>query len=210
MSLSLLRLCLCSASFLACGVPVSCLRLAVSLGLCLRAPPLKSRPEDPCSPSPPAWDRTSCPHGRAFPGLRVTRRGSDSGGHPSGLPMLQVLLEGRPPQHTPDSLAPPPLAPGPLLSPRMLRRLAARRLCACPGPLRARPAGAPGGQLAESLSGGGAARARAQKGRLPVARLAEEKAVWPAEVGSRPAPREEMNVFDAGETGMIWSFTRTH
>lgn len=47
LSLSPLRLCLCSASFLDCRVPVSCLRLAVSLGLSLMTPPLGSCPEYP-------------------------------------------------------------------------------------------------------------------------------------------------------------------
>ena len=151
--------------------PSGCLSASAS-GLLHPGPTLRP----PLHSSSTRRDRTSCPRERAFPGLRVTRRGSDSGGHPCRLPMPQPCPQLGLAATRPLARAPSPRigtraepAHAPAASPRGVSAHAR-------SPLPQRPAGAAGGQPAARLGGGGAACARAQKGRRSVAQLAEEKA----------------------------------
>lgn len=191
---------LCSASFLPPCVPVSCLRLAVYLGLGLRTPPPRSHPEvPPCTP-PPARDRTSCPRGRAFPGLRVTRQRLRRA--PLPTPDTPALPTAGPDSHPPTRARPSPLigtraepAHAPAASPRGVSAHAR-------SPLPQRPAGAAGGQPAARLGGGGAACARAQKGRRSGAQLVEEKA---ARCGAAPGGGFSASAAGGGRCATGWA-----
>lgn len=177
------------------GLLCPCL-LSPSGCLGLRASPLWSCPKDPRCPFSDRSEPTSCPRERAFPGLRVTRRGGgDSGGQPSQLQMLPAGRSAGPRIPLPAQLAPNRAAreprplragtcPGPAQAPAASRRGVSAH---AQNPLRRRPAGARGGQRQRVLGGGGAACARAQKGPRSDPRRAEETAEQRAEVGARPA-----------------------
>lgn len=169
-SLSPLRLCLCSASFLDCCVLVSCLRLAVSLGLSLMAPPLRSCPEYPlrpfstCSGPDIVLMQTRVPAStRSLMGRRLRQ---------AALPALKAPdpALGRSPQPAPQS-APAgenrslagAWVSGPVLGQSRLSAPRQGVSAHAQSPLWPRPE-APGvGSLQRVLGGGGTAWARAQK-----------------------------------------------
>ena len=172
-SLSPLRLCLYSAPFSACCVPV--LSPAVSLGL--RAPPLGSLPEDPLLPS------------SARSGLdvvstrtRVPRSTRDPAGRRLWLAALSApdapnLAFGWTPHPPPTRLTSPHSpVPGPDSGGRKLPLPRGGAPARMPRARCGRDPQAPGvGSRRRVLGGGGAACARAQNGPRSVAQRAEEK-----------------------------------
>lgn len=147
-----------------CLVSVRLSLSASDLGLLSSGPARRT----PCAPSPPARDRTSCPRRRAFPGLRVTRRGGDSGWQPSRLRTPPALPSAGPRIPPPTRLAPLGVGTGfwPTPAPAAPRQGASAH---AQSPPRPRPAGARGGQPA--------ARARRGRGRGRVRACAEGPAL---------------------------------
>lgn len=204
LSLPLGRPCPCPRCVSACvrplswpAVSLSCLRPAVSLGLGLRAPPLRSRTRTPCAPSPPARDQTSCPRRRAFPGLRVTRRGGHSGWQPSRLRMPPALRLAGP--RIPRPLGSRPQGPArgarapqlgdPTPGDASSRRPAAGRQRACPEPAAAETRGRLGWAAGGACSAGAGPRARVRRKARAQShgQLRRSGAARRAEVGLRSA-----------------------